>query len=275
MAIEEIRVKKTIPFDYLQKGLEMSFDQVERLKDIQLRGLQSRRKLCLVLDLDHTLLHTNFRQNPNINAASHDDIFEWKAMGKVYFTKLRPFVRNFLEEASHMFTLYVYTMGSRNYAHIVTDFLDPQGVYFGKRVISREDCTTPGQKGLDVVPVDPSAVVVLDDTEPVWKGYFANLLLIEKYDYFSQMELDESEDQGGLSYALEVLTKLHSVYFDWYDNFMDCDVRELLDTRWEEIIDDQGVGMGTCASEMRCGKRERRVMVDDDCSSVTKKQRIC
>ncbi|KAK1392733.1 hypothetical protein POM88_011789 [Heracleum sosnowskyi] len=163
-------------------------------------------------------------------------------------------------------------MGSRNYAHIVTDFLDPQGVYFGKRVISREDCTTPGQKGLDVVPVDPSVVVVLDDTESVWKGYFGNLLLIDKYDYFSQMELDESEEEGELSYALEVLTKLHSVYFDWYDNFMDCDVRELLDTRWEEIIDDQGVGMGTCASEMRCGKRER---VDDQNLSVAKMQRIC
>ncbi|KAK1379742.1 hypothetical protein POM88_026487 [Heracleum sosnowskyi] len=268
---EEIRVTKSISFDYLVEGLEMSCDEVERVRDIQLRNLQSRRKLCLVLDLDHTLLHTDdFRQNPNIDVLGHDDMFEWKGMGmeKVYITKLRPFVRNFLEEASEMFELYVYTMGSRNYAHIVTDFLDPEGLYFGNRIISREDCTTPGQKGLDVVPVEPSAVVILDDTESVWKGYFANLILVEKYDYFSNVGLDESEEEGELSCALEVLTKLHSVYFEWYDSFIDCDVRELIHTHWEEIQGQQG--LGTCSSHMESGKRAR---VDDECLTVTKKQR--
>ncbi|KAK1379559.1 RNA polymerase II C-terminal domain phosphatase-like [Heracleum sosnowskyi] len=269
---EEIRVTKSIPFDYLIEGLEMSSDEVERVRDIQLCNLQSRRKLCLVLDLDHTLLHTDFRQNPNIDVQGHDDMFEWRTMEKVYITKLRPFVRNFLEEASQMFELYVYTMGSRNYAHIVTDFLDPEGLYFGNRVISRENCTTPGQKGLDVVLVEPSAVVILDDTESVWKGYFANLLLVEKYDYFSNVGLDESEEEGELSYALEVLTKLHSVYFDWYDNFMDCDVRELMHSHWEEIEGQQAVGTGTCSSHMGSGKRAR---ADDECLTVTKKQRVC
>ncbi|KAK1379560.1 hypothetical protein POM88_026304 [Heracleum sosnowskyi] len=119
---EEIRATKTISFDYLVEGLEMSFDEVERVKDIELleglemsfdevervkdielRSLQSRRKLCLVLDLDHTLLRTNFQQEPNINVShyhqGHDDIFEWKVIEKVYFTKLRPFVRHFLDEA--------------------------------------------------------------------------------------------------------------------------------------------------------------------------------
>ncbi|XP_074377901.1 RNA polymerase II C-terminal domain phosphatase-like 4 [Apium graveolens] len=271
---------ETISFNYLVKGLKMSVDQVERVRHMKLLNLQSRRKLCLVLDLDHTLLHTNFRHQPNTNIKDppcHDDIFEWKATGVKYLTKLRPFVRSFLQEASQMFELYVYTMGSRDYASIVVrDFLDPQGIYFGDRIISREDCTVKGLKGLDVVPVHPSAVVILDDTEAVWKGFFRNLILVEKYDYFSQVgRLDESEDAGELSFALEVLTKLHSVYFESYDCFMECDVRDLIHTHWEEFMDDQGhqaVGTGTCAPDMVSGKRAR---VDDEYSSVTKKQRIC
>lgn len=266
----------TISFSYLVKGLEMSVVEAERVKNIKLLNLQSRRKLCLVLDLDHTLLHTNFRHKPNIeNPPCHyqgDDIFEWEATGVKYLTKLRPFVRNFLEEASQLFELYVYTMGSRHYASLVVgQFLDPQGIYFDNKIISREDSSVRGLKGLDVVPVHPSAVVILDDTESVWKDDFGNLILIEKYDYFSQVGLDESEDSGQLSVALEVLTKLHAVYFECYDRFMDCDVRELIDTRWEEIFDDegqQGVGTGTCASDVVSG-------TDEYCSSVAKKQRIC
>ncbi|KAI3991423.1 hypothetical protein MKX01_006722 [Papaver californicum] len=57
------------------------------------------------------------------------------------YTKLRPFTREFLKEASTMFTLYVYTMGSRGYARQMATILDPQSVYFKPRVISKDDST--------------------------------------------------------------------------------------------------------------------------------------
>ena len=50
--------KQTIAFNYLLEGLKMEVDQVESIKKIELLKLRSLRKLCLVLDLDHTLLHT-------------------------------------------------------------------------------------------------------------------------------------------------------------------------------------------------------------------------
>ncbi|KAI3951494.1 hypothetical protein MKX01_018610 [Papaver californicum] len=50
-----------------------------------------------------------------------------------------------------MFTLYVYTMGSRGYAREMTTILDPQSVYFKSRFISKDDSTEENHKNLDVV----------------------------------------------------------------------------------------------------------------------------
>lgn len=274
--------KQTIAFNYLLEGLKMEVDQVESIKKIELLKLRSLRKLCLVLDLDHTLLHTKKlatlspEQKSEISLYRGDDMFTWKLPGEPMVTKLRPFVRRFLQEASEMFQLYVYTMGSRDYAlHIVEEFLDPQGIYFGKRVITREDCTVKGEKGLDVVPIDPSIVLVLDDTERVWKRNSKNLILIDRYKYFVKGGRDESEEAGGLRFALKVLKKLHYVYFEWYDRCKEGDVRELVQNHWEDFISDEGqqeVGTETCSSAMGFWKLSR---VEEECSRVTKRQRIC
>lgn len=82
-------------------------------------------------------------------------------------TKLRPFVRTFLEEASNMFEMYIYTMGERSYALQMASLLDPEKVYFRSGVISKDDSTQKHQKGLDVVLGQENAVLILDDTESV------------------------------------------------------------------------------------------------------------
>ncbi|KAL6973830.1 RNA polymerase II C-terminal domain phosphatase-like 4 [Sarracenia purpurea var. burkii] len=81
-------------------------------------------------------------------------------------TKLRPFVRTFLKEASNLFEMYIYTMGERSYALEMANLLDPGKVYFSSRVIAQDDSTKSHQKGLDVVLGQESAVLILDDTEP-------------------------------------------------------------------------------------------------------------
>lgn len=77
--------------------------------------------------------------------------------------KLRPFVREFLREANKMFDLYVYTMGTRDYAIEVVKLLDPENKYFPSKVISRSDCTRMGQKALDIVPGSRACTIILDD----------------------------------------------------------------------------------------------------------------
>ena len=71
-----------------------------------------------VLDLDHTLLHTTHL--PRLTEAekylikeaasiTRDDLRKWNADSDdpmVFLTKLRPFVRDFLEEANKIFTIY-------------------------------------------------------------------------------------------------------------------------------------------------------------------------
>ena len=80
-------------------------------------------------------------------------------------TKLRPFVRTFLKEASEMFEMYIYTMGDRSYAQQMAKLLEPKKEYFSCRVISQDDSTQRHQKGLDVFHGQESCVLILDDTK--------------------------------------------------------------------------------------------------------------
>lgn len=177
-----------IALDYVTKGLRISKDEIERIRHIELQNLLGRKKLCLVLDLDNTLLHTTHIDTLSAEEEylKQSDCLEsnlliWKPL----ITKLRPFVREFLEEASKLFELYIYTMGDRNYALRMAEFLDPENVYFNSKVITREDSTQKRQKGLDVVPAHESAVLILDDNESVWKRNSDNLILMDKYMYFA------------------------------------------------------------------------------------------
>ena len=54
-----------------------------------------------------------------------------------YMVKTRPMLREFLAAASTLFEMEVYTFGTRPYADAVVRFIDPDGRYFGDRVVSR------------------------------------------------------------------------------------------------------------------------------------------
>lgn len=93
-------------------------------------------------------------------------------------TKLRPFVKTFLKEASKMFEMYIYTMGDRRYALEMAKLLDPGGMYFSNRVISRDDGTQRHEKGLDVVLGHENAIVILDDTENVCVFSYSSFIFL-------------------------------------------------------------------------------------------------
>lgn len=211
--------------DYEGLELESFFESIE-IENTKLKILQRQKKLCLILDLDHTLIHAADMSNFRKTAGSFN-------MGE-FVVKLRPFVQEFLKEASKLFEMYIYTLGSRSYALGVADVLDPDGVYFGSRIISSEDSTDIYEKSLDVVPeVDESFVLILDDLEYVWPRYSRNLILMKKYIYFDLPNGgvfdDEEEGSGALSCALKVLKEVHTLYFKNVNLSIDCDVRDLLE----------------------------------------------
>ena len=82
-------------------------------------------------------------------------------------TKLRPFVHVFLEEASKLFEMYIYTTATRGYALEMAELIDPENKYFCSRIISRDDSTQENRKSLDIVLGRDSAVLIVDDTKRV------------------------------------------------------------------------------------------------------------
>lgn len=129
-------------FDYIFNGLQLSHEAVALTKCFTTKfSCLNDKKLHLVLDLDHTLLHTVMVPSlsqaekyllEEAGSATREDLWKIKAIGDPmeFLTKLRPFVRDFLNEANQMFTMYVYTKGSREYAKQVLELIDPKKLYF-------------------------------------------------------------------------------------------------------------------------------------------------
>jgi RNA polymerase II subunit A-like phosphatase len=103
---------------------------------------------------------------------------------------------------SELYELHVYTAGSRTYANAVCKGLDPDGRYFGDRILSRDESGSEylvgpvgqmihcgltfyylptlgaAQKTLKrLFPADQSMVVVIDDRYEVW-NHAANLVKV-------------------------------------------------------------------------------------------------
>ncbi|XP_047094309.1 RNA polymerase II C-terminal domain phosphatase-like 4 isoform X2 [Lolium rigidum] len=227
-----------VAFGYVHKGLRLGTSEMDRLRGSEVKNLLRDRKLVLILDLDHTLINSTrlhdisaAEMDLGIQTAASKDLPNkslFNLQGMYMLTKLRPFVRKFLEEASSMFEMYIYTMGDKAYAIEIAKLLDPGNVYFGSKVISNSDCTQRHQKGLDVVLGAESTAVILDDTEHVWQKHKENLILMERYHYFaaslrqfgftdrslSELMQDERESDGALATILDVLKRIHAIFFD-------------------------------------------------------------
>lgn len=251
-----------VAFGYIHKGLRLGTSEIDRLRGADLKNLLRERKLVLILDLDHTLINSTKLQDISSaekdlgiqSAASKDDpnrsIFALDLMPML--TKLRPFVREFLKEASNMFEMYIYTMGDKAYAIEIAKLLDPSNIYFPSKVISNSDCTQRHQKGLDVILGAESVAVILDDTEYVWQKHKENLILMERYHFFasscrqfgfgvrslSESLQDERESDGALATVLDVLKRIHATFFDMAaeTDLSSRDIRQVIKTLRKEIL---------------------------------------
>lgn len=113
--------------------VSVSKEEGERMAMRENERLRKARKLSLVLDLDHTLVHaTNesrakllWESNEDVRtlvlpAVNEEGVFQTNAEGKIawtqHFVKLRPHLKRFLEEAHKMYELGVYTAGTGHYA---------------------------------------------------------------------------------------------------------------------------------------------------------------
>ncbi|KAH9719915.1 RNA polymerase II C-terminal domain phosphatase-like 4 [Citrus sinensis] len=204
-----------------------------------------QKKLHLVLDLDHTLLHAvdidilaSKDREYLMKLASDGDLFKMagelflvklRPYGELFLVKVRPYIRKFLKEASKMYDIYLCTTGIRSYAVMMAKLLDPKCEYhIRSRLITREDFKEKGKKSGDLVLGQEWGVVIVDDTEKVWKDHKEHLMLVGSYNYFkerrnkknnilqksfSERNTDENELNGALVNVLRVLKTVHGLFF--------------------------------------------------------------
>lgn len=94
-----------------------------------------QNKMCLVLDLDETLVHSSFKAVPWADFAIPVKIGDQSHF--VYVTK-RPGVDEFLTEMAKYYELIVYTASRDKYANPLLDILDEKNVI--RTRLFREDC---------------------------------------------------------------------------------------------------------------------------------------
>ncbi|KFM26529.1 RNA polymerase II C-terminal domain phosphatase-like 4 [Auxenochlorella protothecoides] len=243
---------------YIHAGLEVSQREAARLRRGAAEHAAAQRKLTLVLDLDHTLLNsTRFIDLTEgvlrCVCAGLRLVLDGRAT--TTWTRLRPGVRAFLEQAHTICELHIYTMGDRAYARAMAAVLDPEGRLFSGRIISAPDSTQRMVKDLDVVLGSPEHVLILDDTEAVWPRHGGNLLPIARYIYFracaerfgmprtSWMERggDEDPEAGPFPALLRTLRSIHATFFDDLAAGRSADVRPLVAARRRGVL--AGVGL--------------------------------
>uniref|UniRef100_A0A5B7BA20 protein-serine/threonine phosphatase n=1 Tax=Davidia involucrata TaxID=16924 RepID=A0A5B7BA20_DAVIN len=226
------------------------------------------RKLCLVLDLDHTLLNSakfvevDLVHDELLRKKEEQDrekpqrhLFRFPHMAM--WTKLRPGIWNFLEKASKLYELHLYTMGNKLYATEMAKVLDPKGILFAGRVISRGDDgdlldgdeRVPKSKDLEGVLGMESDVVIIDDSVRVWPHNKLNLIVVERYIYFpcsrrqfglsgpSLLEIDHDErpEDGTLASSLAVIERIHQNFFS-HQSLDEADVRNILASEQRKIL---------------------------------------
>ncbi|XP_026432302.1 RNA polymerase II C-terminal domain phosphatase-like 4 [Papaver somniferum] len=223
---------------------ELSFNKKENERLIRVsklcgntfrKAFFGRKKLCLVLDLDHTLLHSvrikdvsvEDQEYLNLRVSSMKDLDGnnlYRQFGR--YTKLRPHTREFLTEASKYFELFIYTMGGRDYARDMGTLLDPHGVLFKKsNIVSKDDSTKENRKNLDILagPNELNTIIV-DDTKRVWEKNRRNLIQIEKYNYLTEgdyrLKKDDEQrsddEDGALKSITEILQGVHNRFFELF-----------------------------------------------------------
>jgi len=94
-------------------------------------------RVCLVLDLDETLVHSSFKP-----VTVPDLIIPVEIKGNVHqvYVRKRPFIDEFLRRVSQLFEVVIFTASLSEYADPVLDELDPDNTMVHHRLF-REHCS--------------------------------------------------------------------------------------------------------------------------------------
>lgn len=170
-----------------------------------------RNRICLVLDLDETLVHSSFQPTAyfdfqiqvQIEGMCHD----------VYVAK-RPYVDEFLERVAEKFEVIVFTASLAKYANPVLDNLDPKQTVHGR--LFRDSCVGHGSqfvKDMSILGRDIKKAVIVDNSPSSYAFQPENAIPIESwFDDKSDTALRELADAlDQLACSQDVITSLRDM----------------------------------------------------------------
>lgn len=173
-------------------------------------------RLTVVLDLDETLIHSEVVELDGEELACPNSFYlrldEFTKAGKKLLVRKRPFVHQFLLQASQQYDLVLFTAGVEPYARAVISALDVDGSLF-KRLLFRPQCEALGNdqycKNLLAVDANLKRIVLVDNSPQSFaRTQLGNGLLIPS---FFQNEQDFALVR--LAQLLGFLDQQHDVRF--------------------------------------------------------------
>ncbi|KJH47415.1 FCP1-like phosphatase, phosphatase domain protein [Dictyocaulus viviparus] len=168
---------------------------------------------------------------------SHNDIFAYKMFGTEYYTKIRPYTREFLEHMSTLFEMHIITYGQRQYAHKIAEIIDPKKTLFAQRIMSRDELFSAQHKTRNLralFPCGDQLIVIIDDRADVWQ-FSEALIQVKPYRFFKEVGdinaplgvnkggvspvdiEDEADNDRTLEYIERTLVDVHTNFYKYYD----------------------------------------------------------
>jgi RNA polymerase II C-terminal domain phosphatase-like 3/4 len=143
-------------------------------------------KLNLLLDLDNTLIHS--KKSKNENEIKYEEGFnilcEFQTQNNYYQVFVRNGLIDFLNEIKDKFNIYIYTMGTFDYATFIyksIEILMDNDIFCG--IIARDGDHAGQYKYFYILNhLDNNNTIVIDDTKNIWiDEHKKNLIVIQKF----------------------------------------------------------------------------------------------
>lgn len=189
--------RATVAMSHDTLGLTVSYSEAARLERETTKRLVQTSKLSLIVDLDQCVIQTTVdptvgewlgdEDNPNFDALRDVQQFQIAEEGigaPTYYVKPRPGLQSFLQAISKKYEMHIYTMGTKPYARKIAAVIDPDGHFFGNRILSRDENGSNTQKSVQrLFPVETNMVVIIDDRGDVWQ-WSPNLIKVNPFEFF-------------------------------------------------------------------------------------------